>query len=234
MRPTRPSSLKPPSTCSKARASCVAGAARMASASTRMPSRASASTRALQATRSTSHISSTRSGAPLTKIACEPSGAWCSVAMKRCSDSNGIASRRGHSAYSRNGCRPAFIASVTSAASVGSPTTFQAPSSSCAAASLHNSPARANCCSLASARTTSCAVISFLVSVPVLSEQITVTAPSVSTAGSRRMIALRRAMRRTPIASATVMIAGSASGIAATAMPTAARNMSAALKPRSQ
>ena len=67
---------------------------------------------------------------------------------------------------------------------------------------------------------------------PVLSEQMTVTAPSVSTAGRRRTIALRRAMRRTPIASATVMIAGSASGIAATAMPTAARNMSAALKPR--
>ena len=71
-----------------------------------------------------------------------------------------------------------------------------------------------------------CTVISFLVSVPVLSEQITVTEPSVSTAGRRRMMALRRAMRCTPMASTMVMMAGRPSGIAATAMPTVARNIS--------
>ena len=42
-------------------------------------------------------------------------------------------------------------------------------------------------------------VISFLVSVPVLSEQIVVTEPSVSTAGSLRVIALRRAICCTPM-----------------------------------
>ncbi len=73
-----------------------------------------------------------------------------------------------------------------------------------------------------------CTVISLRVSVPVLSEQMTVTEPSVSTAGRRRMMALRRAMRCTPMASAMVMIAGRPSGIAATARPTAARNIVAA------
>ena len=60
-----------------------------------------------------------------------------------------------------------------------------------------------------------CTVISLRVSVPVLSEQISDTDPSVSTAGRRRMMALRRAMRCTPIASVIVMIAGRPSGIAA-------------------
>ena len=75
-------------------------------------------------------------------------------------------------------------------------------------------------------------VISLRVRVPVLSEQITVTAPSASTAGRRRTMAWRAAMRCTPIARVMVMIAGSPSGIAATAIPTAARNMSPALNPR--
>jgi hypothetical protein len=66
------------------------------------------------------------------------------------------------------------------------------------------------------------------VSVPVLSEQITATEPRVSTAGRRRMIALRRAIRCTPTASAIVTTAGSPSGITATAMPTPARNISIA------
>jgi hypothetical protein len=64
------------------------------------------------------------------------------------------------------------------------------------------------------------------VSVPVLSEQMTVTEPSVSTALSLRVIALRRAMRCTPSASVIVRIAGSPSGMAATAKPMAARNSS--------
>jgi len=57
----------------------------------------------------------------------------------------------------------------------------------------------------------------FCVSVPVLSEQITLTEPSVSTAGRRRISAWKSAMRRAPTASSTVTTAGSASGIAATA-----------------
>jgi len=43
------------------------------------------------------------------------------------------------------------------------------------------------------------------------------------------MMAFRAAMRCTPIARVIVMMAGSPSGIAATARPTAARNISAAL-----
>ena len=58
---------------------------------------------------------------------------------------------------------------------------------------------------------------------PVLSEQITLTEPSVSTTGRRQMIALRPARRVTPMASVTVRIAGSPSGMAATASPTTAR-----------
>ena len=67
-------------------------------------------------------------------------------------------------------------------------------------------------------------VISLRVSVPVLSEQITVAAPSVSTAGSLRTMALAAAMRRTPRLRPTVTMAGSASGMAATASATANRN----------
>ncbi len=55
-------------------------------------------------------------------------------------------------------------------------------------------------------------VISFLVSVPVLSEQTVVTEPSASTAGSLRVIALRRAICCTPIASVIVTSAGQALG----------------------
>ena len=75
--------------------------------------------------------------------------------------------------------------------------------------------------------------IRFCVSVPVLSEQMTVTDPSASTAGSRRTRALRRAIFPAPIASATVTTAGSASGMAATARLTAVRNMSTTGSPRS-
>ena len=55
---------------------------------------------------------------------------------------------------------------------------------------------------------------------------MTVVEPSVSTAGSRRITARRRAIRWTPTASAIVTIAGSPSGIAATASDTAASTAS--------
>ena len=56
--------------------------------------------------------------------------------------------------------------------------------------------------------TTERTVISLRVSVPVLSEQMTDTEPKVSTAGRRRMMALRSAMRCTPMASVIVSTAG--------------------------
>ena len=61
---------------------------------------------------------------------------------------------------------------------------------------------------------------------PVLSVQMTVVEPSVSTAGSLRITARRWAIRWTPTASAIVTIAGSPSGIAATASDTAASTAS--------
>ena len=79
-----------------------------------------------------------------------------------------------------------------------------------------------------------CTVIWFSVKVPVLSEQMTVVLPNVSTAGSLRMIAWRRAIRETPMASVMVTAAGRPSGIAPTARATAARNISTSGSPRSR
>ncbi len=62
--------------------------------------------------------------------------------------------------------------------------------------------------------------------VPVLSEQTTVALPKVSTAGNLRIIACRRAMRETPIASVTVTTAGKPSGMALTIKVTAASKAS--------
>ncbi|TVQ60811.1 MAG: hypothetical protein EA379_07485 [Phycisphaerales bacterium] len=71
----------------------------------------------------------------------------------------------------------------------------------------------------------------FCVSVPVLSDAITVQLPSVSTAGNRRITAFCFAIRRTLTASATVITMGRPSGMAATAMATAVRNISGAGTP---
>ena len=75
-------------------------------------------------------------------------------------------------------------------------------------------------------------VISFRVSVPVLSEQIVEVLPSVSTTGRRRTSAWRLTMRRTPIASEIVTTAGSASGTTATASAMPKMNMSSSGMPR--
>ena len=63
-------------------------------------------------------------------------------------------------------------------------------------------------------------VISFLVSVPVLSEAMTLAEPSVSTAARWRTMAFRFAMRCTPSESTAVTMAGKPSGTAATASAT--------------
>ena len=57
----------------------------------------------------------------------------------------------------------------------------------------------------------------FCVKVPVLSEQITLTAPNVSTEWSLRTIVFALAILWTPIARTIVTTAASPSGIAATA-----------------
>ena len=76
-------------------------------------------------------------------------------------------------------------------------------------------------------------VIRFWVSVPVLSEQIVVTDPSVSTAYSRRMSARSASIRCAPRARVMVTTAGRLSGIAATARLTAVSNNSSSSSPRS-
>lgn len=60
-----------------------------------------------------------------------------------------------------------------------------------------------------------------MVSVPVLSEQITEVQPSVSTEGNDLTIAFFLAIRRVPKARQVVITAGNPSGIAATAKATA-------------
>src|SRR5665648_1238006 len=69
-------------------------------------------------------------------------------------------------------------------------------------------------------------VIWFLVSVPVLSEQMTVAEPRVSTAGIVRIMAFLEAIALMPIASEMVITAGRPSGIAATDRLTAAKKIS--------
>ena len=62
--------------------------------------------------------------------------------MKRCCDSKGIESSRGHSALPMCCVKPAFCPSTSRAPSVGSPTTCHTPWSSRSCASLHSTPAR--------------------------------------------------------------------------------------------
>ena len=67
-------------------------------------------------------------------------------------------------------------------------------------------------------------VIWFLVKVPVLSVQITVVEPSVSTAFILRIIALCRAIFRIPIARVVTKIIGKPSGTIATNIEIATKN----------
>ena len=101
-------------------------------------------------------------------------------------------------------------------------------------ASLQRTIARKNSCqtglsaaspSLPSTKQRS-TVIRFFVSVPVLSEQTTLTAPSVSTHGSRRTMVLTFTIRVTLRARQSVTTAGSPSGTAATAREIAVRSIS--------
>ncbi len=148
------------------------------------------------------------------------------------------------SAVSRGAAQP-FIASTTSAPSVGDPlSSHWSPSRarlallhSCAVSRIRARSARSSARTLPSGPrmwpvgsspvpVTSkapsgvqirCATMRFSVMVPVLSEQITVAAPRVSTACSRRTSARRRTIARAPSASVTVTTAGSPSGTMATA-----------------
>ena len=136
---------------------------------------------------------------------------------------------------------PVCKATSVSAVSVGSP--CQAPSG-WRRASLHSAAARSSSwCKGGGApspgtqavpsasRRSAC--MRFCVKVPVLSEQMKVTEPKVSTDGRRRISAFCDTMRRAPSASSTVTTAGSASGIAATARLMAVKIISTGSSPRS-
>ena len=123
------------------------------------------------------------------------------------------------------------------AVSVGSPMCCSTPSAvTCTLPSVHSVASRtsASAPSDADCRRSSVwlptkarvSVMRFCVSVPVLSEQMTDALPSVSTAGRRRMSACFFTIFCTPIAKTMVTMAGSPSGMAATASDTAVMNIS--------
>src|SRR5579864_8806122 len=175
-----------------------------------------------------SQNSTTISGAPLSMRTGPTWGSRITTAMNPRSLENGSSVWRGCAYHSPAGSSPASAAAKSSAPSVELPIVVR-PAASTSTASLHSAPIVSTCRAsgssalqrgsspahssgpAASART----VILFWVSVPVLSQQTTVTRPSVSTALSRRTINDRRLIRCTAALSAIVTVAGSPSGMAA-------------------
>ena len=167
------------------------------------------------------HRRSTSSGAPLVNwIKPCPAPALCSVDIILRMESNGASSTRGRSAASSCFGMPFWLASLTSAHSVASPTAFPFSSS----ASEHRAIAVIS--SVGSSVTFLTTVILFWVSVPVLSEQMICVQPSVSTAVSFRMMAWFLLILVTPMESSTVTTALRPSGTAATARDTAIMKVS--------
>ena len=165
---------------------------------------------------------SSTSGAPFVNWIYPPSGSVWTVDIIFRSESKGASATLLYGPSSR---KFLFIsiehAQLTRAASVGSPSAFI---SSLRCASEHSAIASASF--VVSLPYESTTVILFCVSVPVLSEQMTSVHPSVSTAVSLRMIALRLLIFVTPIESTIVTTAASPSGMAATARETAIMNVS--------
>lgn len=166
------------------------------------------------------------SGAPLETTRYFPFPILCTVVIILRSEEKGISKTRGYSASSS-----VFETGVacTSAASVGSPCT--APPETVQL--LHSTanfkrfwPSAESIRSFPEAVASSTTVIRFCVKVPVLSEQMTLALPSVSTAGIRRTIPRFAAIRRTPMANTMVTTAGRPSGIAATAKLMEIKNIS--------
>ena len=217
---------------------------RSAAARTRSPSPARASQWASTSPRAgagRAHSSTIASGAPLTSVRRRPPGSSWTVTISLRPESKGTSSIRGSARRRSSGSTPRSRAASSRAISVGSP--------------VAGVPLPGRVASLQRTRTSSSLVmgtlsavlsgagqygsststrIRFSVSVPVLSEQIQVTDPRVSTAGSRRTSALWWAMRRAPRARVTATTAGRASGTAATARLIAVRNISPGSSPRSR
>ena len=147
----RPVNVIDPDICASVKCDGSAGTA-TPQASTRRPSAASASAAATAAARSTrrsvpsasicrSHSSSMRSTEPLTSTTSRCRSDRCRVAMYWRSELNGIAATRGKSFRRSSIARPAFAATTSIAASVGSPAICHRCPSGESAASLHTAPA---------------------------------------------------------------------------------------------
>ena len=164
-----------------------------------------------------------------------------SAARRRCvhdrhrlrSESNGISSTR-VSAAELAGIRPAELdqRDLHRIAEPARRSPLRLPPSSCGSSARTRQQARSRAATRASvgrrrrqstAENSRCTDMRFWVSVPVLSVQMTVVEPSVSTAGRWRTSALRRAMRCVAIASDSVTVGSSPSGTLATMMPMANR-----------
>ena len=210
------------------------------------------------------HRATIASGAPLTRVRRRPPGSSCTVTISLRPESKGTSSIRGRARRRSSGSTPRSRAASSRAISVGSPVAGASPPGRVASlqstrtsirpametvsGGQHVEPAGTGTgAARSSGRTVPAAWsvagqygsststrIRFSVSVPVLSEQIQVTDPRVSTAGRRRTSALWWAMRRAPRARVTATTAGRASGTAATARLIAVRNISPGSSPRSR
>ncbi len=182
------------------------------------------------------------SGAPFT-LTHRPSSPSSTVAMVRRTASKRNTARRPASRRPALTSAPSAAAASSMATSVGSPDGGPAPDGLTTAV-LHAAARRASrpsagvSSSAPAGRATSPAAdqaatgrIRFSVSVPVLSVQITVAAPSVSTADSRFTSAPRRLSARTHTARARVMVGRRPSGTFATSRPIANFSASATGRP---
>ncbi len=169
------------------------------------------------------------------------------MVIRRRSDPNGKSRTRGADRSASSRWTPPLCANASSAPSVGSPTQRHRPCKASSRASPHSAAARSNGSTSASAPASSGrsdsssvppgaqpafvavrlrvnvrasrAVIWFVVIVPVLSEQITVVAPSVSTDSRCLTSAPRCAILVALIASESVSVGSSPSGTSATITP---------------
>ena len=175
---------------------------------------------------------STSSRPPFTLACSLPSFILLMVVILLRVESKGTSPSLGHSASSCCFTTPFLSPRSISAISVGSPTLVTPPSAFFTSlASQQRTAISISLSRLPEGVYWSTTVIWFLVSVPVLSEQITVVQPKVSTEGSLRMIALCFTMRFTPMERMIVEIAGRPSGIAATARETATISMLMSSRP---
>ena len=248
-RATRPRRVSPDSASSLVRGGWSGSISRRATARTRRP-RAASSWSASRAPSECVHSGKIASGAPFTSTC--PS---TTTDIRRRRASNGKRVLPANMPASTSRSAPTLQASASRAASIGSPWATHRPSRSvtrpvehclatCAVSRNASTTSGGVQCTSATGSyprpsmtarppgiQTSTTIIWFWVRVPVLSVQMNVVEPSVSTASRCRTRALRAAMRWAPTASDIVTVGSSPQGTTATVTPTAKRNPSEAAVP---